>query len=188
MPDVLFSILIPTVPWRSKKLKELLKQLDPQVARIAGVELLVLRDNRIMSIGEKRNKLRALSHGRYVSFVDDDDMVADDYVTSIVSEISAAPDVINFTVRVEGYGPPKLCKYGLSLQHADLPAEYHRKPNHIMAWKREIAVSVDFPEIAYGEDTVWAEEVAKRARSERTIPRILYTYQFDHADNSTTPR
>lgn len=188
MPDVLFSILIPTVPWRSKKLKELLKQLDPQVARVASVELLVLRDNRIMSIGEKRNKLCSLSHGRYVAFVDDDDMVADDYVTSIVSEISASPDVINFTVRVEGHGPPKLCKYGLSLQHADLATEYQRKPNHIMAWKRELAVSVAFPDIAYGEDTLWAEEVAKRATSERTIPRVLYTYRFDRDDNSATPR
>ena len=188
MSNILFSILIPTVPWRSKKLKKLLKQLDPQVSRAKHVELLVLRDNRIMSIGEKRNKLRSLAHGQYVAFVDDDDMVTDDYVASIVSEIPAGADVINFSVRVEGHGPPKLCRYGLTLQHADLSSEYQRKPNHIMAWKRELAVSVSFPDLRHGEDTLWAEEIAKRAASERTISRVLYTYRFDCDDNSATPR
>jgi hypothetical protein len=183
MPEILLSILIPTVPWREHKLRELLKRLDPQVTR-SDIELFVLRDNRIMTIGEKRNRLRSLARGRYMTFVDDDDMVADDYVTSILQETSLGVDVINFDVLVEGHGPTKLCRYGLTLQHADLESEYRRKPNHLMAWRREIAAAVPFPDVSYGEDALWAEEMAKRARSELPISRVLYTYRFDPDDNS----
>jgi hypothetical protein len=187
MSEILLSVLIPTIPGRERKLHELRKRLDPQVAR-SDVELLVLHDDRVMTIGEKRNKLRSMARGRYVVFVDDDDMVTEDYVTSILSEVFAGADVINFSVRVEGHGPPKLCRYGLTLQHADLKSEYRRKPNHLMAWKREVAMAVPFPDLRHGEDTRWAEEVAKHARSERTISRVLYTYQFDPNDNSGSAR
>jgi hypothetical protein len=183
MPEILLSVLIPTVPWRDTKLHDLLRRLDPQVAR-DDVELLVLRDNRSMTIGEKRNKLRAIARGQYLAFVDDDDMVADDYVATILTQVSAGPDVINFFVNVEGHGPPKVCRYGLSLQHENLETEYHRKPNHLMVWKRELATSVAFVDTSFGEDTIWAEEMGKRARTEKTIKRVLYTYQFDPKDNS----
>ena len=50
---VLLSILIPTVPRRARKLERLLAMLDPQVDGRSEVELLVLRDNRSLTIGEK---------------------------------------------------------------------------------------------------------------------------------------
>lgn len=187
MPDILLSVLIPTVPWREKKLRDLLNLLDPQVER-RDVELLVLRDNRSMTIGDKRNRLRVAARGQYLAFIDDDDMVSDDYVATILANVTAGSDVINFSVRVEGHGPPKLCRYGLTLQHANLESEYHRKPNHLMVWKREIATSVNFIDASFGEDTIWAEEMARRAKSEQTIARVLYTYRFDPNDNSGTTR
>jgi glycosyltransferase involved in cell wall biosynthesis len=187
VPEILLSVLIPTVPWREEKLQRLLRRLDPQVTR-NDVELLVLRDNRSMSIGEKRNKLRTIARGRYLAFVDDDDMVADDYVATILAQVFAGFDVINFFVNVKGHGPSKVCRYGLTLQHANLETEYHRKPNHLMVWKRELATSVPFVDTSFGEDTLWAEAMGKLAKTEQTIPRVLYTYQFDAKDNSGTAR
>lgn len=187
-PDALvLSILVPTVPGRESKLSRLLALLDPQIAGRA-VELLVLRDSRGITIGEKRTKMIAIARGMYVAFIDDDDVVAPDYVDAILSGLESQPDVLNFTVRVEGHGAPKPCRYGLMLAHADHPESYERKPNHLMVWRRELALDVAFPPVAIGEDTAWAETMALRAKTEVTIERELYTYCFDPQDNSATPR
>src|SRR5574341_337913 len=79
---ILLSILVPTIPGREKKLASLLASLDAQVKHRSDIELLVLRDNRSMTIGEKRNKMIALARGDYCVFVDDDDDVAADSITS----------------------------------------------------------------------------------------------------------
>lgn len=184
----LLSILVPTVPGRELKLARLLAILDPQVQARPDVELLAVRDSRGMSIGEKRTKMVRLARGQYVAFVDDDDVVAADYVSAIVAGLETAPDVLTFNVRVEAPTGPKPCRYGLHLQHADLSAEYHRKPNHLMVWRRQLAMEVPFPSVGFGEDTAWAEQIAGRATTEVALNRELYTYLVDPNDNSSTPR
>jgi len=183
----LLSILIPTIPGRSSKLAALLSCLDPQVAARDDVELLVFRDNRRMTIGEKRNKLVQLAQGEYVAFVDDDDMVKSDYVEVICSELTQnEPDVLCFVVTVRGYGThDKPCRYHPSFEHVTLRNEYQRKPNHLMVWKKQHAVSVPFPTINHGEDTEWASKMAAKAVHVSVISRALYVYQFDSNDNST---
>jgi hypothetical protein len=183
---LLFSILVPTVDGREVKLARLLSVLAPQVAARDDVEMLVLPDPRVMSIGDKRNRLVALAGGQYVSFVDDDDQVTTDYVSSIVEGLGSRPDLLCFQVLVRGHGRERLCRYHPALRHADLPTEYHRKPNHLMVWRRELVQP--FPALSFGEDTAWAEKMAGLAKSVVIIDRPLYTYQFDPRDNSATPR
>ncbi len=185
---VLLSILVPTVPGREAKLGRLLASLDPQVNARSDIELLVLRDTRGMTIGEKRTRMVSIARGEYVAFVDDDDAVAADYVQTIVVHLAEKPDVVCFDVIVHGHGAPKPCHYGLTLGHENLSDRYHRKPNHLMVWRREIAASVPFPSMRTGEDTAWANLVCAVASKEVRIPRILYTYDYDPADNSATPR
>ncbi len=187
-PSVLFSVLIPTVPGRESKLARLLVSLESQVAAHPNVELLVLRDARRMTIGDKRNRMVAIARGEYVAFVDDDDAVAHDYVAAITARLPEKPDVLCFEVTVNGYGPTKPCHYGLKLPNADLGHAYHRKPNHIMVWRRALAVSVPFPAIRVGEDTAWADQICSVATTEIRIDRALYSYDYDPSDNSTTPR
>lgn len=185
---VLLSILVPTVPGREHKLVKLLANLDPQIAKRDDVEMLVLRDNRGMTIGEKRNRMLAIARGTYVAFVDDDDEVTSDYVASIVPRLAEDPDVVCFDVVVNGHGAPKTCYYGLALHDQNLPDRYHRKPNHLMVWRREIATSVPFPSVKTGEDTAWANEICGRADKEVRIAKTLYSYNYDAADNSTIRR
>lgn len=186
--EILLSLLVPTVPGREAKLASLLERLDRQIRDRKDVQLIVLRDNRSMPIGEKRNKMLSLASGAYVAFIDDDDMVTEDYVESIIGGLATGPDVLTFLVKVTGHGAGKICRYGLALQHQDLPTEYRRQPNHLMAWKRTLALAVRFPAVHRGEDTEWAKAIARHAATEEAIHRVLYTYQFDPADNSMMPR
>lgn len=187
--EILFSILIPTIPERDARLAKLLPLLDAQISRHANVELIVLRDNRSMLIGDKRTKMLELARGRYVAFVDDDDTVAPDYVKSIVERLDVEdPDVLCFLVLVQGHGAPKLCRYHPTLAHANLDIEYQRKPNHLMVWRRELALREKFPSVASGEDTAWAERMLPHINTVAVLNKTLYTYQYDPNDNSLTPR
>lgn len=181
----LLSILIPTIPARDQKLRGLLSAIDIQISDRSEVELLVLRDSRGMTIGEKRNCMISIARGEYVTFVDDDDAVAGDYVSTIVEGLVAEhPDVLCYLVLVEGHGHKRLCRYDPKLRSANYQHEYHRKPNHLMVWRREVALKESFPPIQTGEDTLWADKMATHVTKVTLVDKILYTYRFDPRDNS----
>lgn len=186
--DPVLSVLVPTIIGRETKLARLLLVLEPQVRARTDVELVTMLDAKTITIGCKRNLMIGTAKGEYVAFVDDDDLVSRDYISSIVAGLATKPDVLNFMVRVEGYGPTKLCRYSLRFVDVNLPHEYQRRPNHLMVWKRSIAASVPFPDVRRGEDSNWAQAIVSRASTEVSIERTLYTYLYDRHDNSGRPR
>jgi glycosyltransferase involved in cell wall biosynthesis len=74
------SILICSLPGRIKYLSELLNVLNPQ---IEGEEIIINID-KYKTIGAKRNDLLNASKSDYVCFIDDDDMVSEDYLDEIL--------------------------------------------------------------------------------------------------------
>ena len=79
---IVLSILIPTMPKRLGLLKRLLNVLNPQVTD--EVEILTHSDDGRIPTGRKRNDLIKQAQGQYVVFIDDDDIVADTYVSDIL--------------------------------------------------------------------------------------------------------
>lgn len=207
---MLWSILICGIPERFHAVQPLLYNLleSQAVARRPDVELIYTMDNRRRSVGAKRNSLLAMAQGEYISFVDDDDSVASDYVQKIVSAIAharkATPpvDVICFGQRatIMPHGVIHECSY--SLQHYRerpegqmrvlAPSEkpntllWTGPPSHTMVWRRETVAECRFPESNFGEDVSWVDQACERAKSEIVLTgEPLYFYNFSEDGTAT---
>jgi glycosyltransferase involved in cell wall biosynthesis len=145
------------------------------------VEILILSDNKVMTIGTKRNWLVQMAQGRYVQFVDDDDRLADDALKRVLACTAYDCDVICFPAMVSlGGGPARICHYSKNFGHDHNTATcYQRLPNHICATKREIMLDTPFLNICMGEDADYARRLAPKLKTECTLEKPLYFYDYD---------
>lgn len=154
----------------------ILYQLHKQ--QTEDVEILSLIDNKSYTVSEKRNILINLSHGDYVCFVDDDDMVEDNYIQELLHWTNSDADVINFTVWISINGwIEQPVYYSKDYDNITKDGAFYRQPNHIMAIKRDIALLVPYENVP-AEDTVFATKVNQYLQSEHTIDKMLYHYDF----------
>jgi hypothetical protein len=185
MTTPLLSVLIASVPERLPLLADLVGKLQFQ-ATGRDVEILALTDNRRRTIGEKRNALLAAARGEFVAFVDDDDDVSDDYVSSICDAILAFPEVDAIGFDAQWTGPSKMtgepiCKwiqYGIGMADR-APGAWPIPLQHVCPIRRSIAKTVSFPAEQKGEDAIWAAHVRAKLESALRIPRVLYHYRYD---------
>jgi len=182
------SILICTVPSRLESLGNLIFDLNHQIVA-SPVEFIYLGDNKRMSVGAKRNNLLALARGEWLSFVDDDDMVTDHYVKTLLETIKNNPDkkVICFKGTQNTNGSTDLTfkfnrKYGMNHRVVnDGPQFRGMVPNHLCVWKSEIAKKERFQEVNLGEDHRWATKMLEYYIEEDQVllDDFLYHYEFD---------
>lgn len=187
------SILVPSTHKRydnfnlsiQKKLFEQYEQLSH--AQQKEVEILMFVDTKSQMLGEKRNNMVLLAKGEYVVFVDSDDRVASDYIQSLLDSTSQGKDVITFNALVSLNGEePKLCRYSSSYaRDYNTETEYHRLPNHICCFKRELAIQYPFPNILYGEDSGFSKSIRNAIKSEHNIDKILYYYDYNQETTET---
>ena len=120
------SILICSTPDRiGKYLLKLLNVINHQVKK-KDIELLILTDNEKMSIGEKRNKLKNMAKGDYIVYVDDDDLVSNDYVSELYKATLENKDCIVFNERRINFNKKEfILKYRLDIdeknEHKNTP-------------------------------------------------------------------
>jgi len=183
MAKVNLSILMCGVPSRIQKnfSKKIITKLDDQ-AKGKPVEVLYFVDNKTRSIGEKRNDLLNLAKGDYIVFIDDDDDITDDYINSLLTGIKTGADVIVFDVEISiQNGAYKKVTYDASFPFdRDYKDHYERLPNHLMCVKREIALSVGFPEKSFAEDSDYAKRLRKHIKRQARIDKTLYYYNFSY--------
>lgn len=213
---MLWSILIAAIPDRFASAHGLLHSLleKQAVMRIADIELCYFMENRRRSVGEKRNDLLRIAKGEYVSFIDDDDEVADDYVRRIYRTITKArkmappPDVICFRqiAKLDPYNITHDCRYSLNFWRNRKPAErrvlepahddkgvvvpnvlkWSGPPAHTMVWRREVVKDIAFPETQFGEDVSWVDLACAKAETEIVLDgEPLYTYKFSEKGTAT---
>ena len=182
------SIMLITCVNRVKLLSELITELERQ-ANGLPVEILYLGDNRIMTVGGKRNRLKRIAVGDYSCWIDDDDWIAPTYVQDILRGVDHNPDVITFTNKVtqgvDEHPHPMVHRCFFSISHRQdrqdrENKEYFNKPCHLHPIKREYVEKVDFVEGCYcRSDHTWAADVFQYLKKEYKIDKELYIHRTD---------
>src|SRR5688572_30082121 len=105
IPPIL-SILIPSIPERKDQLSKLLFELNTQIDLIypsnANYYIEVLVDDTIsflnggLSIGKKREQLVGRATGRHLTFLDDDESVAPNYMSTLIQLCEENKDICTF--------------------------------------------------------------------------------------------
>lgn len=188
IPMIKLSILICTVPNRKKELDRLLKVLEVQM--VPEVEVLTFSDNFEWSIGEKRNELVKDASGEYVAFIDDDDLVSYDYISSILKATKDNPDVIGITgiITTNGKNPKKFIHSATVKEWCEKDGIYYRCPNHLNPVKRSLAIQVPFPSKCYGEDKDYSLKLLPLLNTEIEINHPIYFYLFDDTKSEAAKR
>ena len=182
----LLSLLICTMFNRDALFQRLLAKLREQ--ENSDIEIHYELDDGKMSVGEKRNKLIAKCCGEYIAFIDDDDMVSDNYVELILNAIEKSnPDVIgmHLLMTVDGQNEERTyhsLRYDHWYDEPDPDREgkrrYFRNPNHLNPVKREHAIKVKFPTIDVGEDKEYSKMLLQYLKTEEYIEQPIYHYEY----------
>lgn len=214
MGEIILSILTPAVPSRltgnaSGSLAALCLELGHQIGG-APVEHLVFLDNKKRTVGEKRDALLRMARGAYVAFVDDDDWVSENYVSSIlaatISITNQHPDVITFLQHATVNGMVGRIEFKLGNPNENftgiewdtysncpvhIPATIptiKRNAWHICAWRRSLAIQSQFPASNYGEDWAFASRLCAIPNlREVHIPQVLHFYRHNSKTTEAPP-
>ena len=185
--DCKLSILIPVHERHISKLSQLMQNINSQIGLfINEIEILHFVNKGEKSIGEYRQMLLDKSIGEYVVFIDADDKISPEYISSIMAAIVSNPDCVglNGTMTTNGQKqetweiskdlPYDQIRKGGGLFH------YRRYPNHLAPIKRNIALQVGYKSLKFGEDYDYAKRLndLKLCKTEVKIQKYIYHYDF----------
>ena len=183
-----WDILIPSIVHRTDMLTELLGELERQL--VPGVGVLVYRDNREELYGPKCQKLYDASDADYVSMLDDDDWVADDYIPAVMEALKEKPDYVGYKVLYTEHGVPQVPVIH-SLQHyhgwLSTPEALYRDICHKNPIRRDLAMQATWTGDG-GADIGWADQLRQAGcvKDEVYIDRELYHYRSTGAYSSSS--
>lgn len=187
---MILSLLICTVYDRAEKFKLLFDYLN-KINVFADVEILFELDNKEISVGAKRQKLIERAKGKFVVFIDDDDWVAENYISEIRKGILENPEIdcIGFLQSCTFNGSPerKICclslKYKVWRDNVD---GYYavRSPYHKTPIKREVALRVGFQDMRFAEDHDFSKKVTPLLKNEYFINKIMYQYRYTEEEHN----
>ena len=179
-----WSILIPTITGRESRLYVLLQTIKERQERICPslkIEIRLSFDNREKKIGSKRQELLMGAKGKYMSFVDDDDLLTDAYFEDALATIEG-----NFHVcRLRGQMNQYTFTHGLenTLNRPMFEDNvFLRPPNHLNVMLTDIGKLFSFKDAIRGEDLDWTIQLAKSSllKTQYTSDpsRIHYIYNL----------
>ena len=184
------SILIPTLPQRKKMFNILRKNLTSQIdfvhsthPSLGQVEILFDSSKKFLkgglSVGAKRDALKCRATGEYLVFVDDDDMIAPNYLESILRLMESNPDIITFRSLYKSSTYWGIVD--MNLNHAENEQMndstiVKRQPFHVCPIRTSIAQQHSFPDINNAEDWGWMVKVLTDCKTQSHSDQILHQY------------
>jgi hypothetical protein len=184
LPAPGLSICICTLPARRVQLDRLLDHLWAQILTKCprGVEVVV--DSREgITIGQKRQALLERARGAFVAFIDDDDLVAFNYIERVVSALQTSPNIdcvaLNGIITTDGERPER---FEHSLKYTEwgkTDGIHRRSPNHLNPIRRELALKASFPSVNHAEDFEYSKRLLPLLKNEvSTGIQPLYYYFY----------
>lgn len=183
---VQWSILICTLDERKASFDRLYQKLQKQIQKLGlqdRIEILYFCDNRVYTIGYKRNALLQAAKGKYLNFLDDDDDIHQQYIDMIYKRTQKNPDVIELRgiITTNGRNPREFIhsvKYTTWFERHGI---YFRPPNHLNTMKSEYAKRFKFPDDKtkgmHGEDANWSMQISRSGLLKREEP-VQEPYYF----------
>ena len=190
--DITLSILICSVETEQRQvyLKKLISELHKQISKNYAeeiVEIIVDSDNMEKSVGQKRNDLIQKAQGEYVCFIDDDDFIAENYLSTILYHLNSGMDILLIAIEhiENGINKPKIIP-SLFIDNLNT-GEAVLKTNHfhLCPHKKSIARDVLFECVNFAEDMVYSQKMVNYIVNSHTIYQPIYIY-FDNLEKSLT--
>lgn len=170
-----WSICVVTnLPHREIELTRIKGIIERQIKPYNDIELIVNTDE--VKVGEKRQRCLEMAQGEYINFIDDDDLIAHDYVETIYPLLDGV-DYVGFKLQMYQDGV-KQKPTAHSLRHKTWSEDekgYYRGVTHLNPLKTELAKQSTFRG-SDGEDKRWAETIT--AKTQHYIGRFMYFYFF----------
>ena len=184
------SILIPTLPQRKKMFNILRKNLTAQIdyvhsthPSLGQVEILFDSSKKFLkgglSVGAKRDALKCRATGEYLVFVDDDDMIAPNYLESILRLMESNPDIITFRSLYKSSTYWGIVDMNLNHSENEQMNDstiVKRQPFHVCPIRTSIAQQHSFPDINNAEDWGWMVKVLADCKTQSHSDQILHQY------------
>jgi len=184
------SILIPTLPQRKKMFNILYKNLMSQIdfvhtthPSLGQVEILFDSSKKFLkgglSVGAKRDALKCRATGDYLVFVDDDDIVAPNYLESVLRLSEINPDIITFRSLYKSSTYWGIVDMNLNHSENEQMNDttiVKRQPFHVCPIRTSIAQQHSFPDINNAEDWGWMVKVLSNCQKQAHSDQILHQY------------
>lgn len=177
------SVLIPTIVGRESQYDSLINKLSSQYNG-GEIEICTEKDNRETPIGAKRNKLLETASGKYLTFIDDDNGISDNYIALLLKAIESDCDCASLKgIITTNGGNPEIFEHSMKYgqwRTTTNEIKYERGINHLNLVRASIAKQFKFPEINHGEDHNWATQLQNSGllKTEYYIDEILYFYNY----------
>lgn len=179
---------------RQESLQRLLQTLRGQ-GHAEAVEILVNKDDGSKPVGQKRNEILDQASGDFICFVDDDDMVTDQYLARLLGAIRSTPtvDCIGFAgmYHIDGR---RIMKFKHANCHGgnfkDAQGVQCRPVNHLNPVRTSLARQIRFPERNFAEDADYCDRLHASGllKNEVVIEDILYLYLWSPSGTRTQQR
>lgn len=213
---MILSILIPTTPDRDRPTanlcNEFIRQIDQAwgyeklnyrvsktdagetitVMSKHGIEIICYRDNKEISIGEKRDRLYKMAKGEYSVQWDSDDWVAPLAITKIIAALFSKPDCVTYQEDCTINGQKFVSNH--SIRYADWEGDgskiledgfhYHRTPFMKSVIRTDYCKHIGVADMRYSEDIDFARLIKPMLVKEVHIDQYLYLYNHESTDHN----
>jgi len=189
---MILSILICSVEIQERQvqLKKLVSELHRQISKNYAeeiVEIIIDTDNMTKSVGQKRNDLINIAKGHFVCFIDDDDFITENYLSTILHHLNFGIDILLIGIAhiQNGINQTKILP-SLFIDNFNT-GEAILKTNHfhLCPHKKSIAELVLFDSVNFAEDMLYSQNLVKYINNSYIVTDPIYIY-FDNLEKSLT--